>query len=46
MIRCSALGLGGLDVLVNNAVMLLGPIIDAGTDDWRRMMTTNVLGLM
>ncbi|MDQ6837460.1 MAG: SDR family NAD(P)-dependent oxidoreductase [Actinomycetota bacterium] len=39
--------LGGLDVLVNNAgVMLLGPIIDADTEDWRRMMTTNVLGLM
>lgn len=39
-------GLGGLDVLVNNAVMLLRPIIDADTEDWRRMMTTNVLGLM
>ena len=37
---------GRLDVLVNNAVILLGPIIDADTDDWRRMMTTNVLGLM
>ena len=39
--------LGGLDVLVNNAgVMLLGPIRDADTEDWRRMMATNVLGLM
>ena len=39
--------LGGLDVLVNNAgVMLLGPIEDADTEDWRRMITTNVLGLM
>ncbi len=36
----------GLDVLVNNAVMLLGPVVDADTEDWRRMMTTNVLGLM
>ena len=40
-------GLGGLDVLVNNAgVMLLGPIEGADTEDWRRMITTNVLGLM
>jgi NADP-dependent 3-hydroxy acid dehydrogenase YdfG len=39
--------LGGLDVLVNNAgVMLLGTIVGADTDDWRRMMHTNVLGLM
>lgn len=39
--------LGGLDVLVNNAgVMLLGPIAEADTEDWRRMVSTNVLGLM
>jgi NADP-dependent 3-hydroxy acid dehydrogenase YdfG len=39
--------LGGLDVLVNNAgVMLLGTIVGADTDDWRRMFDTNVLGLM
>uniref|UniRef100_UPI001296817A SDR family NAD(P)-dependent oxidoreductase n=1 Tax=Modestobacter roseus TaxID=1181884 RepID=UPI001296817A len=39
--------LGGLDVLVNNAgVMLLGTIIGADTEDWRRMLHTNVLGLM
>jgi NADP-dependent 3-hydroxy acid dehydrogenase YdfG len=39
--------LGGLDILVNNAgVMLLGPIVDADTEDWRRMIHTNVLGLM
>jgi NADP-dependent 3-hydroxy acid dehydrogenase YdfG len=39
--------LGGLDVLVNNAgVMLLGPIVGADTEDWRRMVNTNVLGLM
>jgi NADP-dependent 3-hydroxy acid dehydrogenase YdfG len=39
--------LGGLDILVNNAgVMLLGPIVDADTEDWRRMISTNVLGLM
>ena len=39
--------LGGLDILVNNAgVMLLGPILDADTEDWRRMLHTNVFGLM
>ncbi|MCD5348969.1 SDR family NAD(P)-dependent oxidoreductase [Kineosporia mesophila] len=38
---------GSLDLLVNNAgVMLLGPIEDADTDDWRRMINTDVLGLM
>jgi NADP-dependent 3-hydroxy acid dehydrogenase YdfG len=39
--------LGGLDVLVNNAgVMLLGTILGADPEDWRRMLHTNVLGLM
>ena len=39
--------LGGLDVLVNNAgVMLLGTIAGADPEDWRRMLDTNVLGLM
>ena len=39
--------LGGLDVLVNNAgVMLLGTIRGADTEEWRRMMETNVLGVM
>ncbi len=38
---------GRLDILVNNAgVMLLGPIGNADTEDWRRMMGTNVMGLM
>jgi NADP-dependent 3-hydroxy acid dehydrogenase YdfG len=39
--------LGGLDVLVNNAgVMLLGTIVGADPEDWRRMISTNVLGVM
>ena len=38
--------LGGLDVLVNNAgVMLLGTIVGADPEDWRRMISTNVLGV-
>jgi clavulanate-9-aldehyde reducatase len=39
--------LGRLDVLINNAgVMLLGPVIGAPTDDWRRMIEVNLLGLL
>jgi NADP-dependent 3-hydroxy acid dehydrogenase YdfG len=39
--------MGGLDVLVNNAgVMLLGPIDGADTSDWRRMVEVNLLGLL
>ena len=38
---------GRLDILVNNAgVMLLGPVTGASTDDWRRMVDINVLGLL
>src|SRR5215216_5737603 len=39
--------LGGLHILVNNAgVMLLGPVTDADTGDWRRMIGVNLLGLL
>jgi clavulanate-9-aldehyde reducatase len=39
--------LGGLHILVNNAgVMLLGPVADADTEDWRRMIAVNLLGLL
>jgi len=38
---------GRLDTLVNNAgVMLLGPIVDAPIDEWRRMVELNLLGLL
>ena len=38
---------GRLDILVNNAgVMLLGPVADADTDEWRRMISVNLLGLL
>jgi NADP-dependent 3-hydroxy acid dehydrogenase YdfG len=39
--------LGRLDALVNNAgVMLLGPITDAPTEEWRRMIHVNVFGVL
>jgi NADP-dependent 3-hydroxy acid dehydrogenase YdfG len=38
---------GRVDILINNAgVMLLGLIDGADTEDWRRMINLNVLGLM
>jgi len=38
--------LGRLDTLVNNAgVMLLGLVLDAPTDEWRRMVELNLLGV-
>jgi NADP-dependent 3-hydroxy acid dehydrogenase YdfG len=39
--------LGRLDTLVNNAgVMLLGPVVDAPVEEWQRMVSVNVLGLL
>jgi NADP-dependent 3-hydroxy acid dehydrogenase YdfG len=39
--------LGRLDILVNNAgVMLLGPIVDAPTEEWDRMIAINLQGLL
>src|ERR1700729_3957462 len=38
---------GRLDTLVNNAgVMLLGPIVEAPIEEWQRMVSLNVLGLL
>lgn len=38
---------GRLDILVNNAgVMLLGPMADAPTDEWDRMIDINLKGLL
>jgi NADP-dependent 3-hydroxy acid dehydrogenase YdfG len=40
-------GLGRLDTLVNNAgVMLLGPVAGAPVDEWERMVSINVMGLL
>ena len=47
MVVAANAAFGRLDILVNNAgVMLLGPVANADTEDWRRMIQTNVLGLM
>jgi NADP-dependent 3-hydroxy acid dehydrogenase YdfG len=47
MVDTAKTELGRVDILVNNAgVMLLGPIDGADTEDWRRMVDLNVLGLM
>jgi NADP-dependent 3-hydroxy acid dehydrogenase YdfG len=46
-IEDAAKQMGGLDILINNAgLMLLGPIEGAETDEWRRMVNVNVLGLL
>ena len=46
-VRAAADELGGLDILVNNAgVMLLGPFEGDDSDNWRRMVEVNVLGLL
>jgi NADP-dependent 3-hydroxy acid dehydrogenase YdfG len=47
LVEGAAAELDGLDALVNNAgVMLLGLVQGADTDDWRRMIDVNLLGLL
>jgi len=47
LVQGAADALGGLDILVNNAgLMLLGPVHGANTDEWRRMVDVNCLGLL
>jgi hypothetical protein len=47
MVRETRAELGGLDVLVNNAgVMLLAPVIRAEVEDLKRMLDVNLMGLM
>ncbi len=39
--------LGRLDIVVNNAgVMLLGGVVDAPVEEWERMVSLNVMGLL
>ena len=39
--------LGGLDVVINNAgVMLLGPMADAPVEEWEQMVQLNIMGAM
>jgi NADP-dependent 3-hydroxy acid dehydrogenase YdfG len=43
----SAEAMGGLDILINNAgVMLLGPVAGADVEHWQRMINVNLLGLL
>jgi NADP-dependent 3-hydroxy acid dehydrogenase YdfG len=43
----AARGLGRLDIVINNAgVMLLGPIVDAPVEEWDRMVALNLQGLL
>lgn len=47
LVEGAAEELGGLDGLVNNAgVMLLGLVQGADTEQWRRMIEVNLLGLL
>ena len=43
----AAIHCGSVDVVINNAgVMLLGPFVDAPTEEWDRMIDVNLKGLL
>jgi NADP-dependent 3-hydroxy acid dehydrogenase YdfG len=47
MIESTLARFGRLDILVNNAgVMLLSPVAEASSEDWRRMVELNLIALM
>jgi NADP-dependent 3-hydroxy acid dehydrogenase YdfG len=47
MVEAAVREFGRLDIVVNNAgVMLLGPIVGAPVEEWRRMVELNLLGLL
>ena len=47
MVGATVREFGRLDIVINNAgVMLLGPIVDAPVEEWRRMVEINLLGLL
>ncbi len=47
MVEATVTEFGRLDTVINNAgVMLLGPIVGAPVEEWRRMVELNVLGLL
>lgn len=47
MVEAARQKFGHIDILVNNAgVMLNAPVLRARTSDWKRMLDTNVFGLM
>ena len=46
-VKTAVRSLGRLDVVVNNAgVMLLGPAVDAPLEEWERMVSLNLTGLL
>ena len=47
MVEATVVEFGRLDIVINNAgVMLLGPIVDAPVEEWRRMVEINLLWLL
>ncbi|SHH63048.1 SDR family oxidoreductase [Flavobacterium defluvii] len=38
--------LGGIDILINNAALAAGGIVEGNTDEWRYILDTNIWGYM